>query len=68
VAGLRPDVDTRRAATARVAVAVAEQATAEGVADPLDDPVQAVQDTMWHAVYSPLDVSSGAFADQEGSR
>jgi malic enzyme len=35
-----------------VAVAVAKQATKDGVAQvDLPDPVQAVQDAMWHAEY-----------------
>src|SRR5262249_62348190 len=56
-AGLLPDVENLRAASATVAVAVARQAAADGVAEPLDDPVQAVQAAMWHAVYRPLEVS-----------
>jgi malate dehydrogenase (oxaloacetate-decarboxylating) len=55
-AGLLPDVANLRAASATVAVAVANQAANDGVADPLDDPVQAVQDAMWQAVYRPLEV------------
>jgi hypothetical protein len=31
---------------------VARQAAADGVADALDDPVDAVQQAMWKAVYS----------------
>jgi malate dehydrogenase (oxaloacetate-decarboxylating) len=55
-AGLLPDVENLRAASATVAVAVANQAAKDGVAHPLDDPVQAVQDAMWEAVYRPLEV------------
>src|SRR5919197_1450683 len=56
-AGLLPDVEKLRAASATVAVAVAKQAAEEGVAEPLDDPVEAVQDAMWQAEYRPLEVS-----------
>jgi malate dehydrogenase (oxaloacetate-decarboxylating) len=56
-ASLLPDVENLRAASATVAVAVAEQAAKEGVARPLDDPVEAVQEAMWQAVYPPLEVA-----------
>jgi malate dehydrogenase (oxaloacetate-decarboxylating) len=59
-AGLLPDVENLRAvsATVAVAVAVARQATDDGVADPdLADPVQAVQDAMWQAEYESLDMT-----------
>jgi malate dehydrogenase (oxaloacetate-decarboxylating) len=55
-AGLLPDVANLRAASATVAVAVANQAATDGVANPLDDPVQAVQDGIWQAAYRPLEV------------
>jgi malate dehydrogenase (oxaloacetate-decarboxylating) len=55
-AGLLPDVENLRAASATVAVAVARQAVADGIASPLDDPVQAVQDAMWRAAYGPVEV------------
>jgi malate dehydrogenase (oxaloacetate-decarboxylating) len=55
-AGLLPDVENLRAASATVAVAVANQAAEDGVADRLEDPVQAVQDAMWQATYRPLEV------------
>jgi malate dehydrogenase (oxaloacetate-decarboxylating) len=55
-AGLLPDVANLRAASATVAVAVANQAARDGVAETLADPVQAVQDAMWQAVYRPLEV------------
>jgi malate dehydrogenase (oxaloacetate-decarboxylating) len=55
-AGLLPDVENLRSASATVAVAVANQAATDGVADQLDDPVQAVQDAMWKATYRPLEV------------
>jgi malate dehydrogenase (oxaloacetate-decarboxylating) len=45
-AGVLPDGSNLRASSATVAVAVARQAVEDGVADPLDDPVQAVQDAM----------------------
>jgi malate dehydrogenase (oxaloacetate-decarboxylating) len=51
-AGLLPDVANLRAASATVA----NQAARDGVAEPLADPVQAVQDAMWQAVYRPLEV------------
>jgi malate dehydrogenase (oxaloacetate-decarboxylating) len=51
-AGLLPEVENLRASSATVAVAVAKQATKDGVAQvDLPDPVQAVQDAMWHAEY-----------------
>ncbi len=55
-AGVLPDVSNLRASSATVAVAVARQAASDGVAQPLDDPVQAVQDAMWRATYRPLAV------------
>ncbi len=54
-AGVLPDVANLRASSATVAVAVANQAVKDGVAQPLADPVQSVQDAMWQAVYRPLD-------------
>jgi malate dehydrogenase (oxaloacetate-decarboxylating) len=46
-------VDNLRAVSATVAVAVAKQAAADGVARAdLPDPVQAVQDAMWQATYA----------------
>jgi malate dehydrogenase (oxaloacetate-decarboxylating) len=52
-AGLLPQVDNLRAVSATVAVAVAKQAAADGVARAdLPDPVQAVQDAMWQATYA----------------
>jgi malate dehydrogenase (oxaloacetate-decarboxylating) len=56
-AGLLPDVENLRAASATVAVAVARQAAMDGVAEPLDDPVEAVQEAMWQARYQPLEVA-----------
>ena len=51
-AGLLPEVENLRAVSASVAVAVARQAIQDGVAEAdLPDPVQAVQDAMWHAAY-----------------
>ena len=55
-AGLLPQVENLRAVSATVAVAVAEQAVTDGVAQPLDDPVQAVQDGIWQAAYRSLEV------------
>jgi malate dehydrogenase (oxaloacetate-decarboxylating) len=55
-AGLLPEVENLRVVSATVAVAVAKQAAKDGVADRLDDPVQAVQDAMWQATYGPLEV------------
>jgi malate dehydrogenase (oxaloacetate-decarboxylating) len=53
-AGLLPDVENLRAVSATVAVAVARAAVEEGVAQAdLPDPIQAVQDAMWQAVYRP---------------
>jgi len=54
-AGLLPDVENLRASSATVAVAVATQAAKDGVAQvDLPDPVQAVQDAMWHPSYPDL--------------
>jgi len=53
-AGVLPDVSNLRVSSATVAVAVARQAVEDGVAEPLEDPVQAVQDAMWRATYRPL--------------
>ena len=56
-AGLLPEVESLRASSASVAVAVARQAALDGVAQAdLPDPVQAVRDAMWHAAYPPLEV------------
>jgi malate dehydrogenase (oxaloacetate-decarboxylating) len=51
-----PDVENLRAASATVAIAVANQAAKDGVADPLEDPVQAVHVAMWEAAYRPVEV------------
>src|SRR3984885_9765088 len=56
-AGLLPRVENLRAVSATVAVAVAEQAVRDGMAQRLDDPVQAVQDAMWQARYPRLEVN-----------
>jgi malate dehydrogenase (oxaloacetate-decarboxylating) len=51
-ASVLPDVSSLRAVSATVAVAVVDQAVAEGVAQAKhEDVVQAVQDAMWLAVY-----------------
>lgn len=51
-ASLLPAVDNLRASSATVAVAVAKQAAADGVATQTpDNLVQAVQDAMWQPVY-----------------
>ncbi|HEX4187677.1 MAG TPA: NAD-dependent malic enzyme [Solirubrobacteraceae bacterium] len=51
-AGLLPEVENLRAVSATVAVAVVRQAVEDGVAQGgLSDPVQAVQDAMWQAIY-----------------
>jgi malate dehydrogenase (oxaloacetate-decarboxylating) len=56
-AGLLPQVENLRAVSATVAVAVANQAVADGAAQAdLSDPVQAVQDGIWQAAYRPLEV------------
>jgi malate dehydrogenase (oxaloacetate-decarboxylating) len=54
-AGLLPEVENLRAVSATVAVAVAKQAATDGVADPLDDPVQEVQDAIWQASYASVE-------------
>lgn len=54
-ASLLPQVDNLREISATVAVAVAEQAAREQLArTELRDPVQQVQDTMWHPRYRPV--------------
>lgn len=51
-ASLLPAMTQLRAISARVAVAVAEQAAAEGLAaNPLTDPIQQVYDAMWQPEY-----------------
>jgi malate dehydrogenase (oxaloacetate-decarboxylating) len=58
-ASLLPDVENLRAVSATVAVAVAEQASREGVAQAeLADPVQAVEDAMWNATYRDVEATS----------
>jgi malate dehydrogenase (oxaloacetate-decarboxylating) len=56
-AGLLPDVENLRTSSATVAVAVANQAAKDGVAEALDDPIEAVQEAMWQASYPDLEVS-----------
>jgi len=57
-AGVLPEVSNLRATSATVAVAVARQAMADGVAlVELADPVEAVQEAMWHATYPDLGVA-----------
>jgi malate dehydrogenase (oxaloacetate-decarboxylating) len=56
-ASLLPDVSNLRASSATVAIAVANQAAKDGVAEPLDDPVEAVQEAMWQPIYPALEVS-----------
>jgi malate dehydrogenase (oxaloacetate-decarboxylating) len=51
-----PDIESLRESSATVAVAVAYQAAKDGVAASLDDPIEAVQEAMWHAAYSPREV------------
>jgi malate dehydrogenase (oxaloacetate-decarboxylating) len=54
-ASLLPLVENLREVSAAVGVAVAKQATAEGLARvPLTDPVQQVQDAMWQPEYRPI--------------
>jgi malate dehydrogenase (oxaloacetate-decarboxylating) len=58
--GLLPSVENLRAASATVAVAVARQAVADDVAEVnWPDPVQAVQDAIWHAAYPSLELADG---------
>ena len=56
-AGVLPDVENLRAISATVAVAVANQAAEDGVAQRLDDPVEAVRRAMWQASYPSLEES-----------
>jgi malate dehydrogenase (oxaloacetate-decarboxylating) len=54
-ASLLPHIDDLRSVSMTVAVAVAEAATAEGLAGvELDDIVQQVQDAMWHPEYRQI--------------
>lgn len=54
-ASLLPDVDNLRASSAIVALAVAKQAAADGVATKsYDNLVQAVEDAMWQPVYPEI--------------
>ncbi|WP_432969354.1 NAD-dependent malic enzyme [Dactylosporangium sp. CA-233914] len=54
-ASLLPHVENLRTVSATVAVAVAKQAAAEGLARiELTDPVQQVQDAMWQPEYRPV--------------
>jgi malate dehydrogenase (oxaloacetate-decarboxylating) len=56
-AGVLPEVANLREMSATVAVAVARQAAADGVAQlDLADPVEAVQQAMWRAEYPVLEV------------
>ncbi len=56
-AAILPAVENLRASSATVAVAVAEKAAEEGLAQAkLADPVQAVQEAMWQASYPVLEV------------
>jgi malate dehydrogenase (oxaloacetate-decarboxylating) len=56
-AGVLPQVESLRATSATVAVAVARQAAIDGVAQvDLHDPVEAIQEAMWHASYPSLEV------------
>jgi malate dehydrogenase (oxaloacetate-decarboxylating) len=55
-ASLLPPVANLRASSAMTAVAVVHAAIADGVAAPIDDAVQAVQDAMWQPVYPDGDV------------
>jgi malate dehydrogenase (oxaloacetate-decarboxylating) len=55
-AGVLPQVESLRATSATVAVAVARQAAIDGVAQvDLHDPVEAIQEAMWHASYPSLE-------------
>jgi malate dehydrogenase (oxaloacetate-decarboxylating) len=56
-ASLLPDVSNLRASSATVAVAVARQAAKDGVAEPLDDPVETVEEAMWQPGYLALEAS-----------
>jgi malate dehydrogenase (oxaloacetate-decarboxylating) len=56
-AGLLPNIRNLRVTSATVAVAVARRALQEGVAQAdLANPVQSVQDAMWRAAYTPLEL------------
>ena len=55
-AALLPPVENLRASSATVAVAVARQAQADGVATAdHDNLIQAVQDAMWEPAYPEVD-------------
>ncbi len=46
-----PAIDTMRTVSARVAVAVAKAAAEDGVAEPLENPLQEIWDHMWQPEY-----------------
>lgn len=48
-----PDISDVRAVSRKVAIAVAEEAIAEGVADPIDELAQAIDAEMWMPEYLP---------------
>jgi malate dehydrogenase (oxaloacetate-decarboxylating) len=50
-AGVLPSVENLRAVSATVAVAVATQAAADGVAEPIDGLIDAVEQQMWQPEY-----------------
>ena len=58
VGQIYPDIDDARSVSRVVAVAVAEQAIAEGVADPVDDLDAAIDADMWFPDYVPLRAGS----------
>jgi Malic enzyme len=54
-----PVIEEVRAVSRRVAVAVAEQAIAEGVADPVEDVESLIAAAMWEPVYLPYRPAGG---------
>lgn len=67
-ASLLPAMHQLRAISARVAVAVAQQANKEGLARrPLDNPIQQVYDAMWRPDYPEIEVVSPEELDAGGA-
>ena len=57
-ASLLPSMDDLRTVSAAVAIAVADAAATEGLAEAeLADPIQQVHDAMWRPVYPRIDLT-----------
>ena len=68
-APLLPPVETLREVSAAVAVAVAEAAAADGLADvALDDPIQQIHQAMWQPEYPRVEAVTGPTCCRSGAR